>query len=154
MLQMERKEKRRRETGWPVSLRLFQLTVRRLTTIVAIVVVIPIVAIAFVIPVMVVVHSTITVFPIAIVEPVSIVMWSNPPGTSKWWACPIAIVPDPLFPVRARIPISFHPNVLRPRLSRPGMEYPGCGRRTNSNAEAHLSKQGCRFRGAHQKGCR
>lgn len=91
-------------------------------------------------PGMVVVYTAVISIPETVEESLSVVTGCDPVGTRIGWPTPISVMP--LVMVSDRIPVALHPHVVRPWTGRPKRDNAGRWRRTNSDSDRDLSKDG------------
>jgi hypothetical protein len=104
--------------------------------IVAIAVVIAEIAVMVMVRAVIVFHPTVFAFPIAVVEPLSVMVRPHPASAFIWRAAPIALMP--LVVVSHGIPIALDPNELRSRTVRHNTHHARRWRRANSDSNRNL----------------
>jgi hypothetical protein len=91
-------------------------------------------------PGMVVVYTAAISIPETVEESLSVVTGRDPVGTKIGWPTPISVMP--LVMVSDRRPVALHPHIVRPWTGRPKRDNAGRWRRTNSDSDRDLSKNG------------
>jgi hypothetical protein len=91
-------------------------------------------------PGVVVVYAAVFSIPVAVEESLSVVTGCDPVSAGIGWPSPISLIPA-VVPSHG-VPVTLHPNKIRPRTGRPNRDDAGRRGWTNSDSDRDLSKDG------------
>jgi hypothetical protein len=105
--------------------------------VIVVIVIATVIAFMIVIPLVVVLDAAVRAFPVAVVEPFSIVARADPASAFIWWPAPIASVP----PIVSSgwIPVAAYPDESRSGLCGDNGDNARCGWRANADSDRYLS---------------